>query len=80
MGRLRWVSSLLILTGLGPALAQVTYPNCSSGWEWVGVSNFLYIGAIFVPDRGPILPVVQQFKAKPMQRGSILGVCVQWWS
>jgi hypothetical protein len=54
MGRLRWVSFLSILTGL--ALAQVTYPNCSSGWEWVGVSNFLYIGAILVPDRGPILP------------------------
>jgi len=34
MGRLPWVSFLSILTGPALAHAQLTYPNCSSGWEW----------------------------------------------
>jgi len=32
MGRLHRLSFLLIL--IGPALAQLSYPNCSAGWEW----------------------------------------------
>jgi len=32
MGRLHNLFFLLIL--IGPALAQITYPNCSAGWEW----------------------------------------------
>jgi len=34
MGRLRWISFLAILTGPTLVLAQVSYPNCSSGLNW----------------------------------------------
>jgi len=32
MGRLHRLSLLSIL--IGPALAQISFPNCSTGWEW----------------------------------------------
>jgi len=32
MGRLHRLSFLSVL--IGPAFAQITYPNCSAGWEW----------------------------------------------
>jgi|SRR6266850_299695 len=54
MRRLHWAFILSMLT-TGPVLAQISYPNCSAGWEWVSFSKFLYIGAIPAPDHGPIL-------------------------
>ena len=51
MGRLHRLSFLLIL--IGPALAQLSYPNCSAGWEWVSFSKFSSIGPTPVSDRGP---------------------------
>ena len=56
MGRLHWVFFLSILIVTGPALAQVSYPTCNAGWEWVSVSNLPYICVISAPDHGPTLP------------------------
>jgi hypothetical protein len=55
MRRLHRAFILSIFTA-GPVLAQLSYPNCSAGWEWVSLSKILYLGAIPAPDRGPILP------------------------
>ena len=71
MGRLHSLYFLLIL--IGPALAQVTYPNCSAGWEWVSVSTF---SVYWLPPYLIVVPlpqVVQHFESKPVQRCRILG-------
>lgn len=80
MGRLHRLSFLSVL--IGPAFGQITYPNCSAGWEWVSISRILYIS----PLRSfPIVTqsrsqVVQHLGSKPVQRRRIPRGLVQWWT
>ena len=52
MGRLHRLYFLTVL--IGPAIAQITYPNCTAGWEWVSIPHFPCIGPILVSDRIPM--------------------------
>jgi len=44
MGRLHRLSFLLIL--IGPIYAQISYPDCSAGWDWVRSCIFRIIALL----------------------------------
>lgn len=76
MGRLHRLSFLSTL--IGPIYAEVFFPNCSAGWDWVRPCTF----RVFV-----LLPFLilalqqdgQQFETKPVQRCRILGGLMPRW-
>lgn len=71
MERLHRLSLLPIL--IGPALAQISFPNCSTGWEWASIPRFLSIDCTPVSDCDAMLSVIQHLESKPVQHCRMLG-------
>jgi hypothetical protein len=78
MGRLHRLSFLSIL--IGPIYAQISYPDCSSGWDWVSLRYRIF--RIFILLQFLILALQQDeqyLESKPVQGCRILGGLMPWW-